>query len=52
MSLALILLIVLALILVGVLPTWPYSGNWGYAPTSIVGLVVVVLLVMLATGRI
>jgi Protein of unknown function (DUF3309) len=52
MSLTLLLLIVLALILVGVLPTWPYSASWGYAPTSIVGLVVVVLLLMLATGRI
>ena len=52
MSLALILLIVLILILVGVLPTWPYSASWGYAPMSLVGLVVVVLLVMFATGRI
>jgi len=51
MSLSLILLIMLILILVGVLPTWPYSASWGYAPTSIVGLVVVVLLLMLAMGR-
>jgi len=52
MSLSLILLIVLALILVGVLPTWPYSASWGYAPMSIVGIVVVLLLLALATGRI
>src|SRR5262245_19825914 len=45
-------LIVLALILVGVLPTWPYSASWGYAPMSIVGVVVVLLLLALATGRI
>jgi len=51
MSLSLILLIVLILVLVGVLPTWPYSASWGYAPMSIVGLVVVVLLLMLAMGR-
>jgi hypothetical protein len=52
MSLSLILLIVLILVLVGVLPTWPYSAGWGYAPTGIIGVVVVVLLLMLAMGRI
>ena len=52
MSLSLILLIVLGLILVSVLPTWPYSANWVYAPMSIVGIVVVVLVLMLAMGRV
>jgi hypothetical protein len=52
MSLPLILLIVLIFVLVGVLPTWPHSAGWGYAPTGIVGVVVVVLLLMLAMGRI
>jgi hypothetical protein len=46
-----ILLIVLVLLLLGALPTWPHSRNWGYAPSGIVGLVVVVLLIMLLTGR-
>jgi hypothetical protein len=48
----LILLIVLILVLVGVLPAWPYSAGWGYAPTGLVGIVVVVMLLMLAMGRI
>jgi hypothetical protein len=52
MSPALILLIVLILVLVGVLPAWPYSAGWGYAPTGLVGIVVVVMLLMLAMGRI
>ncbi len=51
MSLGTILLIVLILILVGVVPTWPHSRGWGYAPSGVVGLIVVVLLVLLLTGR-
>jgi len=47
-----ILLIVLILILVGALPTWPHSRGWGYYPSGGVGLVLVVLVVLLATGRI
>ncbi len=46
-----ILLIVLVLLVVGALPAWPYSRSWGYAPSGIVGLIVVILLVMLLTGR-
>jgi hypothetical protein len=45
------LLIVLVLILLGALPTWPYSRSWGYYPSGGVGLVVVVLLVLLLAGR-
>ncbi len=46
-----ILLIVLVLILIGALPTWPYSGGWGYYPSGGVGLIVLVLVVLLLMGR-
>ncbi len=42
-----ILLIVLILLLLGGLPTWPYARNWGYGPSGLVGVVLVVLLVLL-----
>jgi hypothetical protein len=51
MGLGTILLIVLILVLIGVIPTWPHSRSWGYAPGGIVGLIVVVLVVLLLTGR-
>ncbi|HEU5294782.1 MAG TPA: DUF3309 family protein [Burkholderiaceae bacterium] len=51
MSLATILLIVLILLLVGALPTWPHSASWGYWPSGGLGLVVLVLLVLLLMGR-
>jgi hypothetical protein len=51
MSLGTILLIVLVLILIGAVPTWPYSRSWGYAPSGVLGLVVVVILVLLLLGR-
>lgn len=47
-----ILLIILILLLVGALPTWPYSSGWGYYPSGGLGLVVVVLIVLLFLGRI
>jgi hypothetical protein len=47
-----ILLIILILFLVGALPTWPYSTNWGYGPSGGVSLVLIVLVVLLLTGRI
>lgn len=46
-----ILLIVLVLLLLGALPTWPYSRGWGYYPSGGLGLVVVVVLVLLLVGR-
>ncbi len=46
-----ILLIILILALVGVLPTWNHSKNWGYGPVGITGLLVIVLIVLLLTGR-
>lgn len=48
----LILLIVLILVLVGAIPAWPYSAGWGYGPSGVVGLLVIVLIIMLLTGRI
>ena len=52
MSIGAILLIVLILILIGVLPTWPYSGSWGYVPTGIAGVLVVLLVFLWALGSI
>ncbi len=46
-----ILLIVLVLLLVGALPAWPYSRSWGYGPTGGLGLVVLIIVVLLLTGR-
>ena len=51
MSVSTILLIILILALVGVLPTWPHSQNWGYGPSGLVGTIVVVLLVLFLLGR-
>lgn len=51
MSLGTILLIVLILLLVGALPSWPYSSGWGYAPSGLLGVVVVVLIILLLMGR-
>lgn len=52
MSLGTILLIVLVLLLVGALPSWPHSRSWGYGPSGGLGLVVIILLVLLVMGRI
>jgi hypothetical protein len=52
MSIGTILLIVLILVLFGVIPTWPHSRSWGYAPSGVVGLVVLLLVVLLLMGRI
>jgi hypothetical protein len=51
MSLGTILLIVLILILVGVIPTWPHSRSWGYFPSGLLGVVVIVVIILLITGR-
>ena len=47
-----ILIVVLILMLLGAMPTWGHSRNWGYGPSGGLGLVVIVLLVLLVTGRI
>ena len=51
MSLGTILPIVLILMLVGVLPTWPHARSWGYAPSGIVGVILVIVLVLFLMGR-
>ena len=51
MSLGTILLIILILILVGTVPTWPHSSGWGYGPSGIIGVVLVVVLILLLLGR-
>ena len=52
MSIGPILLIVLILLLIGAFPAWPHSKSWGYGPTGGLGLVVVILLILILTGRI
>jgi hypothetical protein len=52
MSLGTILLIVLILLLIGAIPSWPHSRSWGYGPSGGLGLVVVILIVLLLMGRI
>ncbi len=51
MGISTILLIIVILLLVGAVPAWPHSRSWGYGPSGILGLIVVVLLVMLLMGR-
>jgi len=47
-----ILVIVLILLLVGAIPSWPYSSGWGYGPSGILGVVLVVVLILVLLGRI
>jgi hypothetical protein len=51
MSLGTVLLIILILILIGALPTWPYSSGWGYYPSGGIGLVLIILLILVLMGR-
>jgi len=52
MTITTILIVILILILLGVIPTWPHSRNWGYGPSGIVGVILVILLILLLLGRI
>lgn len=52
MSIGMILLIILVLALIGVIPTWPHSSNWGYGPSGGVGLVLIIVLILFLLGRI
>jgi len=52
MSISAILLIILILLLIGVIPTWPYSRNWGYYPGGIIGTILLILLILLLLGRV
>jgi hypothetical protein len=52
MTLGTVLLIILILILIGVIPTWPYSRGWGYGPGGVVGVILIILLILVLMGRI
>ncbi|HKS63202.1 MAG TPA: DUF3309 family protein [Xanthobacteraceae bacterium] len=52
MSLGTILIIILIIVLIGALPTWPYSSGWGYYPSGGAGLLVLILIILLLMGRI
>jgi hypothetical protein len=52
MTLGTILLIVLIVLLIGAVPTWPYSSAWGYGPSGLLGVVLIVVLILLLLGRI
>jgi len=52
MSLGTILLVIIILMLIGVIPAWPHSRSWGYAPSGGLGLVLVIILVLILLGRI
>ena len=52
MTLGTILLIILILLLVGAIPSWPHSRSWGYGPSGILGVVLVILLILILVGRI
>jgi hypothetical protein len=51
MSIGTILLIILIIVLIGAVPTWPYSRGWGYYPSGGVGIIVIILLILLLMGR-
>jgi hypothetical protein len=52
MTVGTLLLILLVILLIGALPTWPYSSGWGYYPSGGLGLVLVILLILVLLGRI
>jgi len=47
-----ILLIILILLLIGAIPSWPYSKGWGYYPSGILGIILVILIILILMGRI
>ncbi|MGD9542714.1 MAG: DUF3309 domain-containing protein [Methylocystis sp.] len=50
--LSIVLVIILLMLLIGALPTWPYSADWGYAPGGIIGAIFAIVLVMALIGRV
>lgn len=52
MSVATILLVILILLLIGAIPTWPYSRNWGYWPGGLIGVILLVVLILFLLGKI
>jgi hypothetical protein len=51
MSLGTILLVIVALMLIGAIPGWPHSRSWGYGPSGAIGVILIVLVILLLTGR-
>lgn len=51
MSLGNILIIVVLLMLIGVIPTWPHSNRWGYGPSGAIGTILIILIILLLAGR-
>lgn len=51
MTVGTIALIIIILLLVGAVPAWPYSRGWGYGPSGILGIILIIIIVMLLTGR-
>ena len=51
MTLSTLLIVILILALLGVIPAWPHSRGWGYGPSGLVGLILIVLVILLLTGR-
>lgn len=51
MSVGTILLIVLIILLIGAIPSWPYAANWGYVPSGAIGVLLVVVIILLLMGR-
>ena len=52
MSVGMILLIILVLVLIGAIPSWPHSRSWGYGPSGGIGLVLLILVILLLMGKI
>jgi hypothetical protein len=51
MTIGTILLIILVLVLIGAIPTWPHSRTWGYMPSGAIGVILLIIVVLLLTGR-
>jgi hypothetical protein len=51
MTLGTLLLVVVILLLIGAIPSWPYSRNWGYAPSGVLGVVVLIVVLLVVMGR-
>jgi len=46
-----VLLVILILLLLGAIPSWPYSAGWGYGPSGIIGVILIIIIILLLTGR-
>ena len=51
MGIGTILLVILLLLVIGAIPSWPYSRGWGYAPSGLLGVILVIVLILFLTGR-